>query len=89
MTGEVTDRLDGITLFGIALFWQKAIEYFIKCTTHFSQTRWNAYFTRDFTAYSFFQTRVECGLLGRRSMHNPTDQWPMIVDGCPIEFSFS
>ena len=28
-----------------------------------------------------FQTGVEYGLLGRRSMHNPTDWWPRIVDG--------
>ena len=26
MTGEVTDKFNGITLFVIALFWQKAIE---------------------------------------------------------------
>ena len=27
MTGEVTDRFNEITLFGMALFWQKAIEF--------------------------------------------------------------
>ena len=30
MTGEVTDRFNEITLFGMALFWQKAIEFFTK-----------------------------------------------------------
>ena len=35
MTGDVTDRFNGITLFRIALFWQKAIEYFTKLTIDF------------------------------------------------------
>ena len=30
MTGEVTDRFNEITLFGMVLFWQKAIEFFTK-----------------------------------------------------------
>ena len=30
MTGEVTDRFNEITLFGMALFWKKAIEFFTK-----------------------------------------------------------
>ena len=30
MTGEVTDRFDEITIFGMALFWQKATEFFTK-----------------------------------------------------------
>ena len=30
MTGEVTDRFNEITLFGMALFWQKAVEFFTK-----------------------------------------------------------
>ena len=30
MTGEVTDRFNEITLFGMALFWQKATEFFTK-----------------------------------------------------------
>ena len=28
MTGEVTDRFNEITLFGMVLFWQKVIELF-------------------------------------------------------------
>ena len=35
MTVEVTDRFNGITLFGMALFWQKAIEFFTKFIIHF------------------------------------------------------
>ena len=30
VTGEVTDRFNEITLFGMVLFWQKAIEFFTK-----------------------------------------------------------
>ena len=30
MTGEVTDTFNEITLFGMVLFWQKAIEFFTK-----------------------------------------------------------
>ena len=35
MTGEVTDSFDEITLFGMAIFWQKAIEFFTKFIIHF------------------------------------------------------
>ena len=35
MTGEVTDRFNEITLYGMALFWQKAIESFTKFIIHF------------------------------------------------------
>ena len=35
MTGEVTDRFNEITLFGMALFWQKAVELFIEFIIHF------------------------------------------------------
>ena len=30
MTGEVTDRFNEITLFGMVLFWQEANEFFTK-----------------------------------------------------------
>ena len=30
MTGEVTDKFNEITLFGMVLFWQKAIEFLAK-----------------------------------------------------------
>ena len=35
MTGEVTDRFNEIILFGMALFWQKAAEFFTKFIIHF------------------------------------------------------
>ena len=35
MTGEVTDRFNEITFLGIALFWQKAIEFFTEFMIHF------------------------------------------------------
>ena len=35
MTGEVTDRFYKISLFGMALFWQKAIEFFTKFIIRF------------------------------------------------------
>ena len=35
MTGEVTDRFNEIILFGIALFWQEATEFFTKFIIHF------------------------------------------------------
>ena len=34
MTGEVTARFNGITLFGMALFWQEAIEFFTNFIIH-------------------------------------------------------
>ena len=43
MTGEVTDRFNEITLFGMVLFLQKAIEFFTKLLQNelfiFSQSR--------------------------------------------------
>ena len=35
MTGEVTDRFNEITSLGMALFWQKAIDFFTKFMIHF------------------------------------------------------
>ena len=35
MSGEVTDRFYKISLFGMALFWQKAIEFFTKFIIRF------------------------------------------------------
>ena len=49
MTGEVTDRFNEITLIGMALFWQKAIEFFTKFIS--SHTEQNAYLTQNFTAW--------------------------------------
>ena len=66
MTGELTDRLNGITLFGIALFWQKAIEYFTKCVIHFVTDEVEAYFTRDFNVDFWVAGRCGTRLIGGR-----------------------
>ena len=39
MTGEVTDRFNEITLFGMALFWEKTIEFSTKFMIHFLTCR--------------------------------------------------
>ena len=36
MTGEATDKINEVALFGMALFWQKAIEFFTKFINSFS-----------------------------------------------------
>ena len=51
MTGEVTDRFNEITLFGMALFWQKAIEFFTKFIIHFLTYRVERLFNSEFTAW--------------------------------------
>ena len=51
MTGEVTDRFNEITLFGMALFWQKAIEFFTKFIINFLTYRVERFLTRNFTAW--------------------------------------
>ena len=50
MTGEVTDRFNEITLIGIgmALFWQKAIEFFTKFVIHFLTYRVERLFNSEF-----------------------------------------
>ena len=48
MTGEVTDRFDEISLFGKALFWQKAIEFFTKFIIHFLTYRVERLFNSEF-----------------------------------------
>ena len=45
MTGEVTDRFNEITLFGMALFWEKAIK---KCMIHFLPYRVERLFNSEF-----------------------------------------
>ena len=51
MTGEVTDRFNEITLFGMALFWQRAIELFTKFMIHFLTCKVERLLTRNFTAW--------------------------------------
>ena len=48
MTAEVTDRFNEITLFGMALFWQKAIEFFTKFIIHFLTYRVERLFNSEF-----------------------------------------
>ena len=48
MTGEVTDRFNEVTLFGMALFWQKAIEFFTKFIIHFLTYRVERLFNSEF-----------------------------------------
>ena len=72
MTGEETDRFNEITSFRMALFCQKAIEFFYRLYTSFSLTQ-NTYLTWNFTAHLFYRSLsdwVEYGLLGHRSMRS-------------------
>ena len=48
MTGEVTDGFNGITLFRIVLFWQKATEYFTKLIIHFLTNKVDCLFYTGF-----------------------------------------
>ena len=48
MTGEVTDSFNEITLIGMALFWQKAIEFFTKFIIHFLTYRAERLFNWEF-----------------------------------------
>ena len=48
MTGEVTDKFNEITFFGMALFWQKAIEFFTKFLIHFLTYRVECLFNLEF-----------------------------------------
>ena len=48
MTGEVTDRFNKITLFGMALFWQKAIDIFTKFIIHLLTYRVERLFNLEF-----------------------------------------
>ena len=78
MTGEVTARFNGITLFGIDLVWQKSNDFFTSFIIHFLTDRVERLFNSDWAEY---------GLLGHRSMRGPTDRWPRIADGCSIDLS--
>ena len=72
MTGEVTDRLNEITLFGMALFWQKAIEFFTKFIINFLTYRAECLFSPEFYClfYRSLSDWAEYGLLGHRSMRS-------------------
>ena len=90
MTGEVTDRFSGITLFGMALFWQKTIELYTEFIIHFLTYRVEHLFNSEFYCLLVSQISFRFSgiwMLGHRSMRNPTDQWLRIADGCLIDFS--
>ena len=74
MTGEVTDRFNEITLFGMALFWQKAIEFFTKFIIHFLTYRAECLFSPEFYCLLVLQISLsdwaEYGLLGHRPMRS-------------------
>ena len=55
MTGEVTDIFNEITLFGMALFWQKAIELFTKFIINFLTYRVECLFNPEFYCLLPFQ----------------------------------
>ena len=61
MTGEVTDRFNGITLFRIGLIWKKQLNTLQNLQYIFSQKKWNAYFTRDSRAYLFYRSLSDRG----------------------------
>ena len=69
MTGEVTDRFNGITLFRIALFWKKQLNI-LQTYNLFSHRKSGMLILHgilQLTGFTdLFQTGVECGLLGRR-----------------------
>ena len=58
MTVEVTDRLNEIILFGMASFWQKAIEFFTKFIIHFLICRAECLFSLEFYCllYLFYRS---------------------------------
>ena len=61
MTGEVTDRFNEITLFGMALFWQKAIEFFTKFIIHLLIYRVEHLFNSKFYCLLVLQTSFRLG----------------------------
>ena len=68
MTGEVTDRFNGITLFGMDLFWQKAIEFFAKFIIHFLTYRVvERLFISEFYCLLVLQIgpNMDCWVIGR------------------------
>ena len=61
MTGEVTDRFNEITLLGMALFWQKAIEFFTKFIIHFLTYRAERLFNSEFYSLLVLQISFRLG----------------------------
>ena len=61
MTGEVTDRFNEITLFRMALFWQKAIGFFTKFIIHFLTYRVERLFNSEFYCLLVLQISFRLG----------------------------
>ena len=61
MTEEVTDRFNEITLFGMALFWQKAIEFCTKFVIHFLTYRVERLFNSEFYCSLVLQISFRLG----------------------------
>ena len=61
MTGEVADRSNEITLLGMALFWQKAIEFFAKFIIHFLTYRVERLFNSEFYCLLVLQISFRLG----------------------------
>ena len=61
MTGEVTDRFNEITLLEMALFWQKAIEFFTKFIIHFLTYRVECLFNSEFYCLLVLQISFRLG----------------------------
>ena len=73
MTGEVTDRFNEITLFGMASFWQKAIEFFTKFIIYFLTYRVERLFNPEFCCLLVLQISSDWagyGLLVHRSIRS-------------------
>ena len=70
MNGEVTDRFNGITLFGMAIFWQKAIEFFAKFIIHFLTYRVERLLISEFYCLLVLQIEpnMDCWVIGRRAV---------------------
>ena len=71
MTGEVTDRFTEITLFGMTLFWQKAIEVFTKLIIHFLAYRVECLFNSEF--YYLLVLQISFRLGGTRIVGSQVD----------------
>ena len=63
----MTDRFNEITLFGMALFWQKAIEVFTKFIIHFLAYRVECLFNSEFYCLLVFEIgrNMDCWVTGQ------------------------
>ena len=81
MTGEVTDGFNGITLFGMALFWQKTIEYFAKFVIHFLTYRVECSFNSKFYCLLVLLISFRlCGIWIVGSQVDAQPSWSVVED---------